>query len=366
MSVSTYFVEPHKLHHFPELNPGRSDSESWGDPVKELAPSLAGGWRPTDALSVHPIADVQWDGVSVDAVSAQRQAHYNELLRTDTQQARIYQALYFRDGKPLPAEYMGLSGNRRSLALCAAIGQWREADPSRNLADYVVPIVVYPWVSELDSIRLQLEANSKIGERVYSPIGKVHIAQLLRRKGYAPSDTARSVSLPWGTQAQKIVYLADLANRYPGCRIGERIAIPRPAAKAGETVEYTPEGYIPYGPIFYKDVLTLMGERGKRKGHEGEILSPNVHRDIMGGHDGLATPQEVEQWIISLFGVRGKEGAMSPRKVVETLVSNFRAFPDVTAPIVEVLQAILDNNGGWFEKAMPKASPKGKSGSKPK
>ena len=113
MYRDTVWVEPSTVHHFRELNEGRSDPQSWGDPARELPLSFREpheekgkgkplAWDISKGLVVaHLFADTPRDRCTIEQACAERVERLASLWVLDPQAALVYEALYFKDGKPI-------------------------------------------------------------------------------------------------------------------------------------------------------------------------------------------------------------------------------------------------------------------------
>lgn len=365
MFRETTWVNPSQVHHFRHVNLGRGDTLSWGKPETEIPPlfRLAAdkkgegtpiGWDISKGVVVaHLIGDVTphpEGSVTVEAACAERVARLASLKVLDTPASLVYEALYFANGEPIPPTYIGVTCNRRSFAFPQVVGQWLDADRTRKVGDFVIPLSCVPFLGWDDTLSHILGENNQVGRKPYSPIGLLHIVQNLARKGYGETKATTAAGIGKRGMAQKVyrIVLADTA--FPSIGLVKRLSLDPEdyTTKVGDkkVVQYQHDGYIPFGPLQWTDIATLMGVKKKDGFWYNAELAPSD------GH--CATNEEMEAYI------RGVMTGATPDKVgmatVKTWAEQFAPSP-ITARVGDVLTAIVAGNRDYFSTLLTPAKP---------
>ena len=354
------------IHYFRAVNVGRHDATSWGAPELDLPPEFgvtgADGvfvpslWDTTKGgvIAAHALSEVKIPGVTVEAAIAERRARYTELSVSNTGAAAVYKALYYGpDGEPIAPEYMGCTGFRRNWAMPYIVKQWLDHDRTHNVSDVAIPIEVRPFVSELQTLAITLGENNQRARLPYSDVGRVHIVSRLVSEGYRESVACDTAGFTKGERgkAQKAYAFARLCLAPCGAGLAERIALEPSTVKKVEgekttdVLTYVEGGYVPYSKATWQDCRTLLGDRitDAKSVKLGQFYTP-----ALAPADGkCATVQEVEQWAKGLFSGNVKSTDIG-RQDIDSLALLFRPLPDVTAPVVAVLTAIIHNRRDYF------------------
>lgn len=353
----TIWTRPADVHHFPEVNLGRDDVASWGNPATELPPlfRLASdkkgeggpiGWDIAKGVIVcHPFAETPSDHpaceVSITAAMEARVARLAKLRGADLQAALVYEALYFEKGKPIAPTYVGVTCNRRCFALPWIVGQWLDADRSRTVADFTIPLSPVPFDSWESTLLEVLGENNQVGRKPYSPVGLLSIVRELARKGYSETKATMAAGIGKRGTAQKVYRLVLADTAWPEVGIVRRMKL-NPSdymvgEKGKERIVYRPDGYLAYGPVTWQDIATLMGVRKK----EGTWYTP----DLAPSNGTVATTAEVEEYFRK--SMTGEKPEVFGMKTVGTYENQFRPSP-ITARVGDVLAAIVAGNREYF------------------
>ena len=351
------WVLPSAIHHFADLNYGRQDRASIGDPAKELPHAFREpheergkgkplGWDITKGVVVaHLFSDTPKDAYTVARACQERVVRLAQLQAKDPAAALIYAAVYFEKGEPIVPTYLGITCNRRAFAFPWIVGQWLDADRTRKVSDFTIPVSAVPFVSWEDTFTHTLRENNLQGRKPYSPIGLLHILQRLVRQGYGEQRACQSAGILKRGAQQKCYRLVLADGLFAETNLIGRLSLDPVAYLIGEkpdqTIEYRENGYIPYGPIDWTAIATLMGQRKK----SGEAYHP----DLLPASGGVATTAEVEAYIKAMM--TGSKPESVNMASVKAWSVQFAPSP-ITARVGEILGAIVAGNRGYFAELL--------------